>query len=241
MLHANINQYIGTKYKNKGMLSIDANYGQITPPWLYNYFEGDVFKWDNSLAKQEYLIWEADYKYKSFRLGAKYMLMKNYAYFDSLAQPAQYGEAFSVLQAFAAKNFKFGKFGINADAVFQTSSNADILHLPKLIAHANFNFTQNLFKNATVIQPGMEVFYNTAYNGNAYMPLTRNFYLQNAFETGNYLYADIYIKAKIKRVNMYLKYRHFNAGFMGYDYFMVPNYPMRDAEINFGISWTFYD
>lgn len=240
-LRANINQYIGTKYDNKGLITLRARYAQLTPPWLYNHYQGDIFKWDNSLAKQEYLIWQADYNYKSLDLGAKYSLIKNFAYFDSLARPRQFGESFSVIQAFASKNFQLGKFGFDNNVIFQLSSKDDILPLPNIIAHVNFDFSQSLFKNATVIQPGVELFYNTAYNGYGYMPVTRSFYVQDAVQTGNYIYADVYLKAKIKRVMMYIKYRHFNAGMLSYDYFMVPHYPMRDATVNFGIRWLFYD
>ncbi|MDZ7740291.1 MAG: putative porin [Bacteroidota bacterium] len=240
-LSANINQYIGTKYKNKGLITLRARYAQVTPPWMYNFYQGDIFKWDNSLARQEYLIWQADYNYKSLNIGGKYSLVKNYAYFDTLARPAQFGESFSVIQAFVNKNFQLGKFGIDNNVILQISSKEELLPLPNIIAHLNIDFTQPLFRNATTIQPGIELFYNTAYNGYGYMPVTRTFYLQDAIQTGNYIYADVYLKARIKRVRMYIKYRHFNAGMLSYDYFMVPNYPMRDATFNFGISWMFYD
>lgn len=238
---ANVNQYLGNQYKNLGMLSIKARYAHVTPPWFYNHYHGDVFRWDNSFAKTEYLTGEFDYTYKRLKAGIKYNLIKNYTYLDTLARPAQFGENFSVLQAFLIKNFRLGKFGIDNNIVFQTTSKSDILHMPEIIAHVNFNFTQSLFSDATIIQPGLEFFYNTAYYSNAYMPDLRSFYLQNSIKTGNYVYADVYLNIKIKRVRMFMKYQHFNAGFMGYEYFMVPHYPMKDGAFKFGVSWKFYD
>jgi len=71
------------------------------------------------------------------------------------------------------------------------------------------------------------------------MPALRQFYLQNEKKTGNYIYADFFINCKIQRVRFFVKYQHFNAGLMGYNYYMIPHYPMQDAAFKFGMSWIF--
>jgi hypothetical protein len=34
---------------------------------------------------------------------------------------------------------------------------------------------------------------------------------------------------------------HVNSGLMGYDYFMVPTYPMNSRMLRYGLAWTFYN
>ena len=73
------------------------------------------------------------------------------------------------------------------------------------------------------------------------MPALRSFYLQNEKEIGNYVYMDVYLMLRVKRAVIFLKYQHFNAGWLGYSYYMTPHYPMADAAFKFGVSWVFYD
>jgi hypothetical protein len=90
-------------------------------------------------------------------------------------------------------------------------------------------------------QLALDLFYNTPYYGDAWMPATQQFYLQNNTKTGNYLYADVALNFKIKRARLFLKLSHFDNGLMGYDYFTVPHYPMQNRAFKFGVSWLFFD
>jgi hypothetical protein len=101
--------------------------------------------------------------------------------------------------------------------------------------------TMQLFQGATTIQPGIEVFYNTSYYADAYMPALRSFYTQDKKEIGNFIYADIFFNFRIKRARMFLKYSHFNSLFGDNNYYAVPSYPLMDAGFRFGISWKFFD
>lgn len=238
---ANVNQYIGTEEKNKGLISIRANYSHVTPGWFYQQRDSQYFNWDNDFDKQQNLIGSMDYKYKDLQAGVTYNLIKNYTYLDENAESRQFGESFSVIQAFLRKDFRIWNLGIDNTIIFQTSSKKDILHLPDFIAHVNIYYTQELFRGATTIHPGIEAFYNTAYYADAYMPVLKSFYLQDEMKLGNYAYIDVYLTIKIKRARIFLKYAHANAGLMGYDYFMVPNYPQKDGSFKLGLSWMFYD
>ncbi|HCT71855.1 MAG TPA: hypothetical protein DF409_13585 [Bacteroidales bacterium] len=35
--------------------------------------------------------------------------------------------------------------------------------------------------------------------------------------------------------------KHLNSGLSGYNYIMVPSYPMPDRGLRFGVSWNFFD
>jgi hypothetical protein len=113
--------------------------------------------------------------------------------------------------------------------------------VPAFTGNLTLTYSQPLFKGAATIEPGLNFFYNTAYYGNAYMPDTRSFYLQDQQKTGNYLYMDVFLNVRIQRARLFVMYSHFNAGWMGRNYFMVPQYPMPDGAFRFGVTWRFHD
>ncbi len=239
--HASVNQYLGNRERNLGLLKIDVRYVKKMPAWFYQRYISNHFRWDNNFSRQEYIIGNFAYQFKNLHVGANINQIRNYVYLDKNAHPKQYGESFSVFQVFVKKPFRFGKFGIDDYVALQKSTNEDILRLPEISAHLSIHFTTGLFKSATTIQPGIEVFYNTGYYGDAYMPALRSFYLQDETKVGNYIIADVFLNAKVKRALFFLKYYHFNNGWLGYNYFAVPHYPLQDAALKFGISWRFYD
>ena len=236
-----VNQYIGTRIKNKGLIEIRADYSHLTPGWFYHRRDTNYFSWQTDFKKQQFLTGNIGYRYKNFHAGLQYNLVTNYTYLNENALPEQFSESFGIFQAFVRKEFRIWNLGIDNMLIYQKSSKEDILHLPEFIAHINIYYTQELFRGATTIHPGIDFFYNTAYYADAYMPALKSFYLQDEFKTGNYPYMDIYVTIKIKRARIFFKYAHFNSGLMGYDYFMVPGYPQKDANFKLGISWMFYD
>ena len=238
---AKLDKIFWKEKKQIGTLSFALNYVLKEPGWFYEHYYSNHFRWDNNFNKHAFGSFEASFKKRNLKAGVIFYNLKNYVYLDTIARPVQFEKSFNVLKAYLTKSFFLGNFYIKNSLVFQNVSNENILRLPKIILNASFSYNLKLFKGAAYIQPGIDVFYNTEYYADEYMPATRSFYMQNQYKTGNYFYADAFINVKIQRTRFFLKYMHFNSHFSGHDYFMVPHYPMRDAEIKFGLSWIFYD
>jgi hypothetical protein len=109
------------------------------------------------------------------------------------------------------------------------------------MARMKFSFSQHLFNHAAVLHPGFSIYYFTEYYADAYMPALRSFYLQHDKKVGNYPYLDVYLGLKVKRANIYLQYTNILGLTGDYRYFTTPHYPMRDARLNFGVNWRFYE
>ena len=238
---AKLDKIFWKEKKQVGTLSFATNYVLKEPGWFYDHYYSNHFRWDNNFKKYGFGSFEASFQKKNLSAGVVFNNLKNYVYLDTVARPVQYEKSFNVLKAYLKKSFFLGNFYIKNSLVYQNVSNEDVLRLPKFILNTTFSYNLKLFKGAAYIQPGLDVFYNTEYYADEYMPATRSFYLQNDIKTGNYFYADVFINVKIQRTRFFLKYTHFNTHFSGYSYFMVPHYPMRDAEIKFGLSWIFHD
>jgi hypothetical protein len=174
-----------------------------------------------------------------------YAIIDNYTDFDTIALPSQHTGGLSVISLFARKDLRAWKFHLAADVLVQISSNADVLDLPLFTGRGTgyfehqFNFRKT--KGTLSTQIGAEVTYHSLYNAYAYMPETGRFYRQDMTETGNYPFINVFLNLKLKRTRIFIMFDHVNSEFTGYNYFMVPDYPMNIRMFRYGIAWTFYD
>jgi hypothetical protein len=102
-----------------------------------------------------------------------------------------------------------------------------------------FNFRATGGKLLTMI--GFDLFYNSAYYADAYMPPLASFYRQHEKKLGNYPFVDVSLIAQLKRLRFFLKMEHINSGWIDRNYFSVLHYPRNERSFKFGLSWTFYD
>jgi hypothetical protein len=114
---------------------------------------------------------------------------------------------------------------------------------------SGFNSTYldfTLFK-VLQLQFGADLYYNTKYYANSYMPATGVFYTQNTMLIGDYPYVDVFANAKLKRLRFFIKYERasnlpsdISEISKTYGYF-IPSYPYNPGIVKYGLSWTFYD
>ncbi len=231
----------GKTEKKYGRLEFTYQQAKQKPGWFYQNYSANNFRWDNNLKSTNITLFSVYYKRNRLKAGIEYQLLGNYVALDSMAIPHQANNQISVLKATVFKDFRINIVGIDTKFAYQNASDNNFIALPDFMAEVAVFVTIPLFKGATTIQPGVQVYYNTSYYADAYMPALRSFYAQGNKEIGNFIYADIFFNFRIKRARMFFKYSHFNALFGPYNYYMVPSYPMMDAGFRFGISWKFFD
>jgi hypothetical protein len=115
-----------------------------------------------------------------------------------------------------------------------------VLRLPLLAMKTSNFWEQSLFKGALIVQLGIDFYITTPYIGNAYMPATGVFFLQNTETIGGYPFADAFLSFRIKRTRLFGSY---NNGFAIFNsnYFTAADYPTKPGYLRFGLAWTFYD
>ena len=252
--HADVvtgNTYVGN-YNLNGKLTFFSKFGnleyKITNALqdvgrFYNYNTSNNFHWDNDFRKQSYLINSFTYRYKNFKAGFNLINIGSFVYFDTLGFPGQLeeGDGLSILNIHLRKLFKLGNWSFDARVIYQKASKTKAIRVPEFIGDLSIYYTKDLFKQAAILQTGIDAVYNTSYYAYAYMPATRNFYIQNNKEVGNYVYADVFLNLQIKRARLFIKYINLGYLFSYYNYYTVPSYPMKDGGFRFGVSWMFYD
>lgn len=223
------------------ILKGEIEYSLKAPELFYQLYQSNHFAWENDFGQQKFSKAGFSGKWKHTTAGVSLISINGFAYLDSLAHPTWHEDPFNILAAFADSRVHWRRFTIDNKIVFQHLSDESALRLPKIIVNSTLAYELDLFKGALQAMGGVEVFYNTQWKAPAYMPATRSFYLQDQKETGNYLYADVFINLRIKRARIFLLMQHVNQGLTGYSYYMIPNYPMQDRAFKFGVNWMFYD
>lgn len=246
----NINGVISKSFGlKKGVASWKIN-GSITsrqPSFWFERWGSNHFEWQNNLNKEFRIDLGTSFSYpaRNMELRFNYAIIDNYTDFDTLALPSQHTGGLSVASLFARKDLRAWKFHLCTDLLVQKSSNTLVLDLPLATVRATgyfehlFNFKKTNGQLNTQI--GAEVLYHTLYNPYSYMPSTGRFYRQDKVQTGNYPFINVFLNLKLRRTRIFLMFDHINSGFMGYNYYMVPTYPMNIRMFRYGLAWTFYD
>ncbi|MBU2558085.1 MAG: putative porin [Bacteroidetes bacterium] len=239
-LNTRWNQFIGTESKNLGDVDFRINVSSLSPDWIHNTYYSNHFRWNNELDRSRTFELEASYQIKFIRLTAGQSTIDRYIYLNKNARPQQISGTLNVRSLSAKFIFKRGKFDLNAFLYYQNPDIDSIIHMPEFGANLKFAFSQALFDNAAVLQPGFNVRWFSAYYADTYMPALRSFYIQDEIKIGNYPYIDVYLALKVKRANIFLQYANLMGLSGEFNYFTTPHYPMRDSRFYFGVSWRFY-
>ncbi len=252
--HADVvtgNTYVGN-YNLNGKLTFFSKFGDLEYKitnalqdagrfYIFNY--SNNFRWDNDFRKQSYFINSFTYRYKNLQTGFNIINVGSFVFFDTLGFPAQLdeGNGLSILNIHIRKLFRLGNWSFDGRIIYQKASKTEAIRIPEFIGDLSIYYTKDLFKKAAILQVGIDALYNTSYHAYDYMPATRNFYIQNDKEVGNYVYVDVFLNLQIKRARLFLKYINLGSVFKYYNYYSVPSYPMKDDGFRFGVSWMFYD
>ena len=232
-------------YKDKKGRTGDINFSFLTTSqqagYYFTHFNSNYFRWDTSFSNQIIQLADFSLRYRNLTGKVEYQFISDYVYLDREAHPAQHKGSINLIRASLSDEFRWKVWGIDAQLVYTMNSNKELIRLPDFMARVSVYPTLSLFKNAAVLQPGVDVFYNTAYYASAYMPALRMFYLQDEKKIGNYAYIDVFINLMIKRFRIFVKYQHLNSLWSESRYYMVPHYPLQAATFKFGMSWSFYD
>ena len=240
-IKANINQYLGNKDKNFGELILELDFYSKTPWRFYQKWNSNRFRWTNNFDKESYLIFAGKYKYKFLDAGINFYTIGNFTYLNDSIKPAQAEKVLTVTQFYAQSLLIYGKLGVDTKLVYQYASQPEIIRIPEFTATLNVFYRSPVFNNAATLQTGVQFRYFTKYYAYGYFPELRAFYTQNEVETGDYIWADIYLTMKIQRARLFFKMVNVTGYFEGYNYFLAPHYPDRDARFYFGVSWRFHD
>lgn len=217
---------------------------QRQPDFIYNYWYTNHFRWNNNFKQIQLFQLQAGAINYFTGLSASVLWenIGNYIYMDSMALPKQTN---IIISNWAYKiNFNkvlFKHLGIGLHAKYQTTNKNEIVRLAPLQLKGSLYYTGNLFKNNLQLQIGAQGEYFQAFKSLAYMPAYNMYYLQNRHTAGEYPFVDVFLNARIKPVQLFVKVENVLYGMAGTNYDFVQGYFQPDRAFRFGLTWLFFD
>lgn len=231
-----------------GKITIGAYLQRKSPEELFNRVNYQFHQWNKDFSSTT--IQQLAFRYaipnKRFFVQAEYYRMKDYLYFQETAldkqiEPAQYGAQIDLLKFSLSNHSRLGKFHLENYVVFQKSTDLEVLRTPEWYTWNSLYYDFKLFK-VLHTNFGVDVRYNTTFFNPAYAINVGQFYnQQNPLKLKSEPVFDLFVRATLKRANLFLKYEYLNQGWTSKGFYTVDRYPMPDRVLKFGVSWKFFN
>ena len=214
------------------------------PDYYQQHLYTNHFRWDNDFGKISTTKVEGTLSIPRWKLAASfgYALLGNNIYYDTLGFVRQNTKPMSVMTASLKKNFQVWKLHFDNQALFQLSSNKDVMPLPMLALNLRYYLEFDVVKNAMKMQAGINGTFTTKWYAPAYNPVLGVFHNQNKEQFGNCPYVDAFVNVQWKNACIFLKVVNLNMGwpFESADYFSAAGYIAPQRAFKLGITWPFY-
>lgn len=236
--------------KKAGKVVMGAYLQNKSPEEIFNAYHGNHYSWNlrNSLDRTKIANLSFSYLNDILKLDATaaYYLVNNYLYFkeeDGKAKsiiPVQESGAINLLKISVGKKFTYKSYHLDAYVVYQKTDQQRLLRTPEVYTF-NSLYKDHTFFKVLKTQIGFDMRYNTTYSALSYSPAASQFYNGSNVVFASKPIIDIWVKASLRRANLFLKYDYINQGLFSNGYYTVNDYPMQDKLLKFGVSWNFYD
>lgn len=238
-----------------GRIVLGAYMQNKSPEEVYNRYYGNHFNWTYPQDGKPFdrtKTMNLSFKYINDQLRldatAEYFLINNYLYFQQLAPevdsttivPAQFSGSINMIKLTLGKKLTYGKFNLDSYLVYQKTNNADLMRTPEFYTFNSLYIKTTAFK-VLKTDIGFDVRYNTKYKNYSYSPAVSQFYIGKDVKFDTAPVVDFWLRASLRKANIFLKYTYLNQGLGLPGYYTVYKYPMPDKVFKIGVSWNFYD
>ncbi len=217
---------------------------RVPPNILDEKFTSIAYDWNKTLAKTftTNLYASTSLKKGNFVLSpsAYNSLITNFIYYDKQAQVRQDSSAINVLRIGLGVEYRWKRLLISNQSYYTANSDENRLPTPKLTNNTTIAY-EFIYAKVLRINAGVEIYYRSAYFANNYMPLTRQFFLQDGQKVWGTPVADVFADLKINKVRLFLKFAHVNQGFPSNGYYVSSTYPGLRRTFFLGVNWPLFD
>ena len=210
------------------------------------FYEQNLFfnhhQWNNEFVKTSRTKFEASLEipYTQTKLSAGYALINNLIYYDETSTVRQFTKPVQTIAVALEQNLRLWAFHFDHKAVYQITSNDEVLPLPQLSVNARYYVQFPIVRNVLEVQIGANAIFYTKYYLQSYSPDLGVFYNQRTYEWGGNPYVDFFVNAQWKTASIFVKYTDGLDGWPRREYFCSTNYIRPGKAFKFGIAWPFY-
>lgn len=256
---------LGISPKDSLNLDLGFKFMNQNPSYFWRHYRNTYTMWDNDdLSRQVTLRLDAELRYSrtKTRLRFGFANITNYTYLQMANTPKpgvsptsttpsdfthdacvlQTPSSVQVLSASLLQDLSWKIIHWDNEVTYQHSTNSQALPLPAINIYSNFYL---LFRIAKVLrcQIGTDLRFFTNYTAPDYHPASGLFAVQDPNNTqmklGCYPILNAYANFHLKHCRIYVNVAHTTCG--GGNRFLVPHYPMNGLNVNFGLSWNFFN
>lgn len=217
---------------------------RVPPTILDEYFYSQAYKWDTAFKNTTTVNFYAS---TSIRRGnfvlspsATNSLITNFIYFDKKAQVKQESSAINILRVGLGVEYRWRRLLITNQLYYTANSAENRFPTPKIANNTTIAY-EFIYAKILHINAGVEVYHRSAYYANNYMPLTRQFFLQDQQKVWGTPVADVFADLKINKVRLFLKFAHVNQGLPSNGYYVSSTYPGLRRTFFLGVNWPLFD
>ena len=235
---------VTTRFKLLGDTVSVRGYGyfkNLAVPYLLQNFVSNHFIWHNDFdkTKRVRIGGELNIPFSWTNINVGYETLTDYIYWNNDGLPAQHGGGINVLSASLQQGLHFKAFNWDNSVTLQTSSNEEVLPLPKFAIYSNL-YARFIIANVLHVQMGVDGNFYTKYYAPAYNPATMTFHGQQEMKCGGFPIMNLYANFKMKQARFFVAWTHFNQRIHSGDaYFATPHYPLNPARLQLGVSVNF--
>jgi len=213
------------------------------PSYKKLHYSNSVIGWDNDFDYMLFENFELDFRID--RLGLEFNsslgFVENYVYYGLNVAPEQFEESFYNYRFDLSKDFSLGFYHFDVGLIYQNVESMAPVNMSNWIGKLSIYYQKMLFKKALELRYGIDYWQNSLYNANSYAPFTRTFVLQEGTNVGNFPYLNFYVSARVKGAQGFVNFQNIGQFIFRENYMMVPDYPLQDYGMSFGIRWDFYN
>ncbi len=215
---------------------------QINPQSFFTRsYHSNYYDWQNNFNPTHESKIALSYSNKFVELGIEGISVDNYVFLNKFSLPEAYDEKMNIYSAWSVLSLKWRVLNSQTKLTYHASNADSILMYPNFTVRERLSFVFPMFHNAMIANAGFDVFYTPIFKAAYYNPSMFGFYLNTDKEIGNYIYIDVFLGFKVKRFNFFVKLINAPKGFLPYNYYSTPSYPLPDRQFKIGFSWRFYD
>lgn len=243
---ADLNLYPFRRHR-KSPLSLSAHFETTLdePDFYTQHYYSNHYKWENEFGKISTTKVEGrlSIPHWDLEVAAGYALLDKNIYYDTLAIVRQNTTPMSVAKVAVTKNFRLWNFHFDNRALFQVSSNEDVLPLPPVALNLRWYFQFPIVREDVMkMQIGVNMTATTPWYAPAYSPALGQFHNQKTEKYGGSPYIDAFVNVQWKRATVFIKLQNANMGWPmdSADYFSAHGYIRPQRALKFGLWWPFY-
>lgn len=216
----------------------------LTPAFIQRNLLSNHFLWNLNLRPQTHTTAWAEASLPAYRLNLRtsFTVLRHLHYYDQEALPRNVDALATVVQArlngdlfFFLKNLHF-PITLN---IQKASSPA--VRVPLLYGRAGFLLRHRLANKKLLMEWGMDAFYHTLYEPQAWMPGLQVWYLQDGFMAGNYPVINAHVTLAFGRFRASFLGAHLNRGFPRSAYWLAPGFPVMDRSVRLSLQWGLFN